>query len=452
MNRRHFLRGVGGSLLALPLLEGLVPKSARATATTAPFAIFVRQGNGVQQATLDGEPERFWPSFAPGPMTREALAADSERALSELSDHAAKLSFVRGIRFNDPANACKHSGGGNQVLTAAKVSSDDCNSTLALGESLDNRIATQLGNAGEEPLTLYAGIKTGYLDEVLSYRGPRQLRAAERSPFAAYQNIFGLGQISPTELAELQLRRKSVNDLVRGELTRLLARSDLSQADRQRLDLHFTSIRDLEQSIAGGLSLAELANLEAGSTELDNDDNIEAVIKLHCDVMVLAVASGACRSSTLQLGAGPDQNRYQIDGVKQTGFHEISHRSTVPGAVDLHHKIDRKLLGLFKYLLDKLDTYQLPEGTLLDQGVAVFVNDLGNKFHDYENVPYLVAGSGGGRLKMGQYIDAGGVANNKILNTIGAAVGCTNAQGRPLDDFGDPDLERGMISGMLVES
>lgn len=449
MNRRHFLRGVSGALMALPFLEGLLPRSARA-ATVAPFAIFVRQGNGVAQATLDGEPERFWPSFAPGPLTLPALALDAGRALSELAAHAANLTIVRGIRFNDPVNECKHSGGGNQVLTGARASDDDCNSTLALGESLDNRIAAQLGAPGDEPLTLYAGRKTGTLDEVLSYRGPRQLRAAERNPFTVYKDLFGLSNVAAPELDQLRTRRKSVNDLVRSEMQALLRRQDLSKADRARLDLHFTSIRDLEGAIVCGLSQGDVGDLETISSSLDDDGTIEAVVKLHLDIITLAMSCGVKRAATLQIGCGPDQTQYMIDGVVQVPFHRISHRAGVPNADLLHHKIDRKLLGLYKYLLDKLTEQKTPEGTLLDHGVAVYVNDLANKVHSYDNVPYLLAGNAGGFLKTGLYVDAGGVTNNKILNTIGAAVGCTNASGGPLDDFGDPDLEKGFIDAIVA--
>ncbi len=83
--------------MGLPFLEGLLPRSARAAGAVAPFAIFVRQGNGVAQATPDGEPERFWPSFAPGPLTLSALTLDAERALSELAAHARNLTIVRGF-------------------------------------------------------------------------------------------------------------------------------------------------------------------------------------------------------------------------------------------------------------------------------------------------------------------------------------------------------------------
>jgi hypothetical protein len=460
-NRRRFLRGVGGVVVALPFLESLrssTEKQARAADGDVPaFAIFVRQGNGVSQAT--DEPERYWPSAGPGPLNQADLAADTGRALSELADYASKLTIVRGINFDFPGNGCGHSGGGNQVLTAAKVSDNPSgNESLSMGESIDNRIARELGVAGEEPLTLYAGRKFGYLDEVLSYRDALQIRAAEQNPFNVYTDLFGLSGTGAEELEALIARRKSVNDLVRSEMQTLMARSDLSKSDRDRLTLHFDSIRDLEKGIVCGLGDSEVANIEMISQNADNDDYIEDIIKLQFDLIALTMACGMRRAATLQIGCGNDQTQYWVDGVKQKPFHKISHRidsdgdmgPPIPDADILHNKIDRKLLQLFKYLLDKLSSYELPQGTLLDYGVACMTNDLSNKYHSYNNVPYILAGSALGYLKTGIDVDAGDVANNKILNTIGAAVGCKNGSGDPLDDFGDPGLPKGLVDSIVA--
>src|SRR5688500_13062876 len=99
-SRRRIIRGVGGVAMALPFPESLAPrKRANAAEGDAPpFAIFVRQGNGVAQA-VDSEPERFWPSFGPGALTTAALEGESDRALSELASHASKLTIVRGTNF-----------------------------------------------------------------------------------------------------------------------------------------------------------------------------------------------------------------------------------------------------------------------------------------------------------------------------------------------------------------
>ena len=116
----------------------------------------------------------------------------------------------------------------------------------------------------------------------------------------------------------------------------------------------------------------------------------------------MAIACGVRRAATLQIGSGPDGNRYTIDGVQQGDFHGISHRATSPDPVLMHSKIDRKILGLFKYLLDQLETHTTAQGTtLLDEGVAVYVNDLATGDHSYDNVPYLLVGRAGGALRRG---------------------------------------------------
>jgi hypothetical protein len=453
MNRRHFLRGLFGVSMALPFLESLSPRKAEAgPGDIPPFAIFMRQANGCVQKT-DDEPEMFWPSTL-GAITTESLNAEPGRAVSDLSAYASRMILLKGINFGFPGNGCGHSGGGNQCLTAAKVSDTPAgNESLAMGESIDNRIVRELNAPGIEPLTLYAGKKSGYINEVLSYRGPKDIRSAEHNPITAYNKLFGLADLDPEVLKKLAAERKSVNDLVRSQMQSLLSRSDLGSADKKRLDLHFQAIRDLEISLSCKLAPEEVAAMEMMSPDAQLNDNIETVARMQMDIIALAMACGTTRAATLQIGDGNDSTQYTIDGVKQKSFHRISHRidsdgdmgDPIIGAVDLHHKIDRIHGQLFKYLCDKLAAYDLGSGSLLDFGVAVWLNDLANKYHSYQDVPYVLIGSAGGYLKTGQFLDVGGVNNNKLLSTIGAACGCKNGAGGPLDDFGDPGLEKGQL-------
>lgn len=458
INRRRFLRGLFGVAVAIPFLESLsARKAAAGPGDVPPFAIFMRQANGVVQQTGD-EPEMFWPRNL-GALTTESMAADGDRAVSELMDYADKLILLRGVNFALPPNGCAHSGGGNQCLTAARVSSDPSgNASLAMGESIDNRIARELNPAGVEPLTLYAGKMGGYINEVLSYRGPKQLRAAERNPYNAYMDLFGLSQLEPEVLKRLAAQRTSVNDLVRDQMQSLMNRKDLSSSDRQKLDMHFQAIRDLEVTMSCSLPVERVTEMEAISPDAGANDNVEIVARMQMDIIALAMACGVTRAATLQIGDGNDSTEYTIDGVRQKSFHKISHRidgdgsegPPIEGAMNLHHKIDRIHGRLFKYLLDRLSSYDLGSGKLLDYGVCVWLSDLADKSHSYNNVPHVLAGGAAGFLKTGQYLDAGGVANNKFLSTIGAAVGCRNESGGPLDNFGDPELEPGLISGMMA--
>ena len=465
INRRFFLRGLGGVLVGLPLLEGLRPRHADAAPQTPfRFAIFMREGNGVAQKQ-GSEVERFWPTNL-GALTKASMTADVGRATSDLADFAEKLLLVRGCKYNFSTSGCGHADGGVQCLTAAKPDGPNSNKALAMGESIDNRIVRELEPAGSEPLTLYAGPKTGYLDDILSYRGPKDRRTAEGNPANAYRRLFGIPDANTDALAKLAAQRKSVNDLVRTEMQSLMSKPQLSSSDKDRLKLHFEAIRDLEVTMQCQLPKArydEIVGIPA--SQVDDMPMIETIVKMQLDIIALAVSCGKTHCATLQIGNGNDQTQYVIDGATQERFHFISHRinsdgssgDPIPNADMKHHMIDRKFAGFFKYLLERLTMYTTPTGPLIDQGVSVWLNDLSSgPPHGSNNLPYVCAGNAGGYLKTGQYVEAAAVAsnkyvtNNKFLNTIGAAVGVKNAAGGPLDDFGDPSLEKGLVPQMLA--
>jgi hypothetical protein len=458
-NRRRFLRGLGGATISLPMLDVFRAHEAGAQATKKIYSVFMMQANGVAQAS-QSEPEQFWPR-TPGALSDAVMGgADADRATSELRAYASKLLMVKGIKFNFNPNGCGHSGGCNQALTAAKVSSSPSgNKSLSMGESLDNRIAREL-TPGVEPFAVYAGRKD-YIGDAISYRAPLQLRAADNNPWTAYQRLVGLGGTTGGTTAEVQRlisRRNSINDVLRGQINQLRGRTDLSTADRQRLDLHFTSIRDMEVSMTAQLGPMDVTNLQAINGKHLENDRMEAVTRMQIDLIAFALASDLARTSTLQVGSGNDATQYTIDGVRTPNYHQISHRiysdgetgPAIANAVTLHHKIDRIHARHFKYLLDKLSAYTLPQGgTLLDSCVAVWFNSLSDgPPHGQTNVPYIIGGSGGGFFKQGQYVSLPLTTNNKLFNSILAAVGVRKPGDVLVDDFGDASLAKGLITAL----
>ena len=445
MKRRHFLKGAGGIVFALPFLESMWAETGMAAEEDpGRFAIFVKQGNGVVQ-------QKFWPT-AVGALTAQTMGSD--RAVSDLKDYMSKLIIIKGISHPFGNEGCDHAFGGAQALTASRpIKGNPVNRTRASGESLDNLIARTL-TPGVEPLTLYAGHKQNYLDEVLSYRGPSDLRGAEQSPYSVYQRMFGM---TMANVGNPNAMRKSVNDFVREQMKTLIASPRLSQSDKERLDLHQTSIREVETAIVGSLPEAKVAQMKAMSSNTSYTNSTPEVAKLHMDLIAIAVASGQVRAATLQIGTGNDTTPYMIDGQRLPNFHRISHRvdsdggsgPAIAGAEDMHAKIDRLHGQLFKYLLDVLSGYKYGGKTLLDFGAAVWLNDLADgPSHSHQNVPHIIAGSCGGSLKTGSYVDIK-IQNNKFLNTIGAACGLKNGEG-PLDNFGDASLAKGVIDGIMT--
>jgi hypothetical protein len=468
ISRRNLLAGLGGVTLALPFLDVFTGRGRRAHAAPlqSSFAVFFRQANGCASAQntseIGAEPERFWPRNV-GALT----AANVEgRALAELAPFLDRTLVVGNVNMEFFDYGDGHARGVLQALTGrGPVVDNQGGDSEAGGESLDHRIGRQLNQGGADSLFMHAGDPGGWLSGAcMSYRGAGQRRAAHRNPFNAYQQVVGgLTGASGEELARLAQRNQSVNDLVRDQIETLRRRSELSAADRQRLSLHFDSIRELEVAMSCHLETQREAELEASTAweQITDGDFVLATARLHMDVAAIAVTCGQNRSVAIQIGNGNDgTTRYRDPdtGQRMENYHFISHRRTshgtdgsVIGGSDLmHHKIDRQFAQTFRYLLERLDGYAMPEGgTLLDHGVAVWFNDLSNgPEHGALDVPWILAGGAGGFFKRGQYVRAGGGGTNhvKLLNSIGAAVGVTSADGEPLDDFGDPSLPRGQMT------
>jgi len=473
VSRRMVLRGLGGVALSLPLLESFGRPAAKAqdAAADTTYAIFFRQANGVaceQNSPLGGgEPERFWPS-ATGPLTEATL---SGRALDELLDHASRLLVVNNVNMYDFNYGDGHARGALQGLTARGPTVEGAGGdSEAAGESIDHRIGAELNPGGRDSLYLYAGSNNGWLGGAcISYRGSAMRRAATINPRVAFEAMAGGGSgMSDQATMLLRQRQMSVNDLVRDQMQRLMGSSRLSASDREKLDLHFTSIREIEVALGCDLPSDQASAIGAADPLVESNDGMDviALTKLHMDVAAVAVACGYTRSVAIQIGNGNDGNiRYRDDsGNPMENFHYVSHRrlshdssgEVIANSDVLHHQVDRQFGQMFKHLLDRLVAYPMPTGgTLLDHGVSVWYNDLGNgPDHSPNNTPFILAGSAGGFFKQGEHIRISGddwAENHKrMLNTIGSAVGLRNDAGEYLDDFGDPNLQSGVLSELLA--
>ncbi len=443
-SRRAFLRGVGTTGLALPFLESLPERSAFAQdGSNAVFGLFIMTSCGVVRP-------RFWPSSM-GALTTQGMAGDTGRAASVLADHADRLLFVEGLGYPNGSVGCGHASGLAQSLTGARISGSGPD-VLPDGVSCDHVIAEGLG---VNPLTLYAGLKGGYIDEKVSFTAPRTVRAAEDNPYNVYLDLAGLldsGTGGPTPVAgDLAAKSKSINDLVREDLSRMMNSTRISYADKQRLQLHLDSIRDIENNMnnmgmgsgSGSGAVCSGANLDLAALEEINGNSLdngrqEDVVKLHLELVALAFSCNVTRVATLQAGDGTDGTQYTINGQRYERFHHISHRingdgttgSPIAGAEDKHHDIDRLRLETFAYGIEKWKQYDTPNGPLLDNGFMYWSSHVGDgPAHDMRNLPVIVAGSAGGKLKQGQYIRANG-HNSQLLNSL------INACGVQSENFG----------------
>jgi hypothetical protein len=484
INRRLVLRGAGGLMLGLPLLETFMPRRASAQAAArSPFVLIVVGDNGVVQAGVTlagaGEPEKFWPT-ATGALTKDKMLADkSTRSSGELSDYADRLLIVRGINLPYNSTGCSHSAADAQILTAAKITSGSTN-CKAMGISVDTAIANAKNAPGRDPLVLHAGMfspgGTGFdIPGYVSYITPQQARVYIDSPYKAYQQIIGaVGSGTTVTSADAQAqmsraaRSKSINDILRPQLQALLARSDLSSSDRDRLDQHLTAIRDIEVKIATTTYTvpdADVASMKTIDPKPYDQSTRDTAVKLFMELMAFSAAADYSRVAVLKIGDRIDDHVYTYNG-QSAKFHDVSHRQ-VANAVDFHHYIDRMMLNYYKYLLDTVSQYNTPTGPLFDQGVTIYTNQCATGAHSFSNIPWIQAGTANGYYKKGQYVvvgsgqqpggsqdgkagDASVSGINKMLSTLLTAAGVTKTGGAPTDDFGDSSLPKGIFSELLA--
>jgi hypothetical protein len=385
---------------------------------------------------------KFFPS-AVGPLTSASLAGETDKATSVLSPHASNLLFLKNVNFpmNGP-NACGHAQGLCMSLTAAPSGGGN-QTAYSNGISADMVIAEAVNASGAAPLTLYAGNrKNGYIAERISFKGSGagQVRSADDNPYTLYSKLIGLTTdtttppaTGPDLAAELLASRKSVNDLVRAELNSLMSLPALSAADKQRLQQHFDSIRDTEVKMTqmgvacskDGLATTQLEAYKSGFAFKTNG-MIEDVAKLHLELVSLAFACNFNRVATLQHGDATDKTIYNVPSNAGLGwpFHYLSHRvqsdgasGTNPTAEKAHAEVD---VLRMKTLLHGLD--QFKARGLFDKSFIMWTNHIADgPTHSFKNVPFIIAGDGGGYLKQGAYVDTGTVTNNRVFNTLIAA-------------------------------
>jgi hypothetical protein len=439
VNRRAFLRGAAGVTVALPFLESLPERSAWAAEEQPVFSLFICAACGVV-------PAQFFPAEV-GPLTSAGLAA-SGKATRHLAAHAENLLFLSGINWNGQTSGEPHATGYCYAMTARPPLTTD-RTALASGPSADVVIASHV-HPDKEPLALFAGAKEGYIDDRLSFTAAGQVRPAEQNPYKLYLELVGLatpGGMTPDAAAAARLlatSRNSIHDLVRDDLRDLMGSSRLSSTDRTRLQQHFDAIRDIEITMddlgctTQGLDVPKLESYETYT--YNSSTTTEETLHLHMSLVALAFACNYRRTATIQWGNGTDHTIYDVPANPgRFRFNWICHRvqgdgstgAVIPNAEQAHAEIDAVRMQSFAAGLDHFKARGLQ-----NQCFVMWTNHfLDGPAHSFRSIPHIVWGNARGYLRQGQFINAGGVTNNRLHNAlISAAIQDT---GTTVEDFGE---------------
>lgn len=449
-DRRSFLQALGGSAAAL---AGLGPRVARA-AGVAENIVFFYFPDGVAGWSQAGDAS-LW--HCTGGETDFTLGS----TLAALSPYRDRCLFLNGLSMGGTDDG-SHPGGAKKLLTAADHGNN---------ESIDQHLSRSIGT--DRPWHhLYLGAQAGADgatgDKFITYPLAGSTMAPEDDPRRAFSALFGDGTISSGGGGSsgddpAVARRRSVLDASMSDILDL--QRQLGTTERDKLDLHLTSLRELEGRLApggGGGASSDWGGCDAPSVDVGGltDDALydpsvfPDVLDAQIDIAVQAMACGMTRVVTLQCSHHTSElvmSRFPGTEMYDPGYDMRSHQASHYGSS--HDWGSREFVAFeqqrrywvdrFVHLLAKMDAIPGRTGTLLDDSIVVLCTEVcdGNT-HSHSDLPVVVAGGGGGALRTGRLLWTGGARHGDLWVSLARALG------EDLWSFGD--ASSGPLSGVAT--
>jgi hypothetical protein len=408
--------------------------------------------------------ESWLPSMASGELVLSPILAPLEKLKS-------KILVVDGLCHKvilEKGEISGHSPGMNTALTGRMAKAIDPTHplrSLATGISLDQWLGQRIGTETKFR-TVEAGIQVlAYSSDnsALSYSGPLAPLLAESSPYRLFDRVFrGFAEpnaVESPDAARSLADRKAVLAAVTKNLDSVRAR--LPESDRIKMEAHLDAVASIEHSLTTGVGAAavtcEKPDLGA-PIDVWRNDNIPALTKLQIDLMVMALACDLTRIGTIQFGRAGAAHRFNWLGPEfasdpalavtdnAKGFHALAHKETDPVSRAKLVKIHTWYAGQFAYLLEKLRSIPEAGGTMLDNTIVLWFNELGSGgTHSHTEVPWVIGGNARKFFKTGRLVSFAGEPHNRLLLTL------LHAMGAPTDVFGDPDYcKAGPLDGVTT--
>lgn len=455
ISRRTVLRGAGAAgtvAVGLPFLEAMMPRSARAQDAMIPKRLVVI-------FTANGTVQSIW---APnGGATTLDLAGHAIHA--PLEPFQDKLLMLHGV---DQEMAYNSIGDGHQTGMACLLTNEGilpgslfCEGNCEPGSqvyvgwgggiSVDQFVANEIE---KETITKFRsleyGVQTGggSVWSRMSYAGPDQPLPHRDNPGQNFVDIFGDLVEDPFQVEVIRKKRHSVLDLVIPEYERF--NKTLGQADKIRLDQHLESIRAVEKridSIGGFGEHCSQPTIDAPE-DYNQNDSFPATGRAQMDLLVMSLACDLTRVASLQWSGAVSNKRFSwLAEPIAEGHHDLSHYGDGDAyAQDALTRINRWYTEQFAYLIGAMDAIDEGNGTMLDNSVVVWVNELGQgNSHTRRDIPFILAGGCQGYFNTGRYIDFGGAHHGQLLVSLCHAMGYPSVQ-----TFGRPEYSQGPLDGL----
>jgi hypothetical protein len=397
MNRRQLLKSLGIAAGVTPLVPSLHGWAASASAAPRRL-LLVFSSNGMV-------PERFWPTG-----TDRQLEIPAGSDLEPLAPFKQDLVVFRNLRRKVHKLGGAHERAMGALWTGSRLNpgTQFGGGGWPNGPSVDQIIARGLPKSadfaslevGVQPFG--PGAKGGTMQH-MCYAGSNQPIPSEGSPYKLFDRLFGAVPTGDEGAFDrIRSERRSVIDVVRRELATLSGK--VGTDDRLKVESHLEAVRAIERRLESRPPSSCLIRNPDGLVNIDANENFPELCKLQTDLLVSAFACDRTRVASLQWSRSFSMVRHTWLGSNE-GHHTLSHDSNERSVLG---DITRWYNGQLAYLLGELK--KVPEGdrSLLDNTLVVYCNELHTGWdHKAGPVPTITAGSMGGLVRTGRFVDIG---------------------------------------------
>ncbi len=425
MNRRHFLKGLGGISLALPTLPSLLSSGRAMGQAVAPkyFVHFCTDHGGIWTANM-------FPVAAANAQTqmvagravkRSPLALSVNAGVAQLSPVlsapsnaltaglAAKMNVIQGLDI--PCYIAHHSGG--HLGNFARNDGNGGDGTILQGHprrTIDQIMAYSpafyptLDGVRQRALTMGRRISYNHANPTLKTGAIQEVVATDDS-LQLFDQLFPPGSgMGPAP-------RAPIVDKVLESYKRLRdGNRRLSVADKQRLDDHLARLDELQRrlKVTSAVTCQQPPrpatsnhSLYGGNFDVDPVKHASWYQRLN-DVTVAAFSCGLSRIATVKVD--PTFSTYAGDWHQDIAHKADLAAGAAQGTIAAAHQ--RFFQDVFLDLARKLDAVSDGAGgTLLDHSLLVWSQESGNITHSNFSMPVITFGGAGGYFNTGIHVD-----------------------------------------------
>ena len=342
------------------------------------------------------------------------------RVLQPLAEFRSKMLFVRGLYHEEARKGNIHSSQTGNMLSGAPIASGG---EIRSGTSFDQVLAQSYGKSNKVPSLVLAceqsnpSVHKNYsmlYSSHISWSSPTTPTPLELYPSLAFDRLFK-DEASPED--------KSVLDAVLTDAKDL--RGKVSVNDQRKLDEYLDSVRDVEKRITDAGKSGQLQgwrptldkpNIKRPADGMPQD--IAEHMKLMIDILVLGFQTDTTRITTLKLNNDHSALRFpNLPSVQQKGHgidYMIHHLLSHSDGEDWL-KVNQFFMEQIAYLARKLDAIKEGSRTLLDNTMLMHCSSMmAGALHNNDQLPVIILGGAGGRIKSGRALDYTGKPNRQL--------------------------------------